>query len=137
MKTEITQLLAKLESGGLLATPLLDTEEIDTALDARDGEGFEVDWLRVHERLSLEAKSDEPTEAVLKRIREVAFKAAYRHSENPDFAGYVSDDFDLVSRALISEMDDPWLNGLFAEYVAGRFPSGAVNPSSIRLADQI
>jgi hypothetical protein len=137
MNATLSRLLSRLEGGSLLAVPLLEPHEIGAALDARNDEQFESEWLRLHERLTAADKADDATEAALTRIRELAFKAAYRGTDDPDFAGYVSDDFELVARAIIVGEYDPWLNGLFAAYRDGRFPAAQVQPVQTSLEDLV
>jgi hypothetical protein len=126
MKKEIIRLITDLETGDILGAPLLDVSQIDVALGARDSSEFETNWLRVNELVTQHGRPDNLTATKLKRIRELAFRSAYKFSEHPGFSGYVADDFDLIGRALFCEVDDPWLSGLLFEYMSGRFPHGRV-----------
>ncbi len=53
--------------------------------------------------------------------------AVYRGTETAGFtelAPAISDDFDLIARALSIGFSDPWLNALFLSYSTGEFPCG-------------
>lgn len=93
-------------------------DSIDDALELRDRPEFESEWLRVDGLLESGVGEHDPTE----RLREAAFKLTYARTNHPELAGYVADDFALIGAALLSGLDDPWLNSLWVSYRDGRFP---------------
>ena len=135
MNAALLLLLKHLEKGQLLATPLLHSDAIDAAIEDRHGAPFDSEWLRVGHLLSkVDMRENAPT---VSQIRELSFKAVYRTSNHPDMAAYVSDDFELISRALISGLNDPWLNGVFSDYASSRFPRGRIPDTSESIAERL
>ena len=61
---------------------------------------------------------------MIDELREWAFKRALVISSHADIAASVSDDFELIARALQVDWSDEWLAALWLEYRAGRFPCG-------------
>lgn len=61
-------------------------------------------------------------------IREEAYKITYNATKSPELAGYISDDFGLISDALILNYSDEWLNALAKEYIKGRIPHNKLKP---------
>ena len=54
------------------------------------------------------------------------FKKIYDFTENSDLAGYISDDFDLMCRAYIVDLNDEWLAKVAHIYNEKRIPSGKI-----------
>ncbi len=135
MNANIIKLIDKLESGRLIGRPLMEPEDIEAALDARDGQNFDSKWVSLSDEIEKRKNLEPEQENALEKIRELAYKAAYKTSNHADFAGYVSDDFDLIGNAILLEISDTWLAGLFAEYIDGRFPSGEIKEAGMGLDD--
>jgi hypothetical protein len=116
-------LLRLMSRGKVLGETTFRTLDPDVALAARDEPPFDGEWMRVFD--SLKGRSMESAHGpVIERIRERAFKLCFAATGDPDLSGYVSDDFDLLARALSAEVDDEWLARVMSEYLVGRFPSG-------------
>ena len=123
MKEPVDVLVSAIEDERMLAEAAFSTIDADALLDDRDSnELFEAQWLRVHRKLEelwkAEPIDDDQVDAV-DELREVAFSAAGEASGHHELAAYVSDDFDLIGKALVLGFDDPWLNGLFLVYKNG------------------
>ncbi|MCY9514782.1 hypothetical protein [Paenibacillus apiarius] len=91
----------------------------DAELDARDTAEFDTAW-----NSSFESLHDiDPSESKLIRdIREFAFKQTFRITQNPELAGYTSDDFGLVSKAFESKINNEFIQNLWDSYLQGEFP---------------
>lgn len=75
---------------------------------------------------------------LIDKIREEAFRKTYRLTEESDLAGYVSDDFELFSKAIEWNDYNEWFNGLFERYVLGNFPCGEnVEKSDISIVKRL
>lgn len=96
--------------------------DADTWLDHRDAPVFEDHWLSAH------GSVPEVHEGWASEVRQMAYLAVYRSTENPDIAAYVSDDLDLISRFAVAGVEDQWVQGLLAVYIGGDLPSGSVAP---------
>jgi hypothetical protein len=114
----------------LLSTDLLvrfDQQRINTLLDSRDSEWFEAEWLRCDKEVDQRAKSSPLLQEQVKQIdklREEAYKAAYRSTGNPEIAACVSEDFALLASARIVGFTDSFLERLLGKYSAGHMPGG-------------
>lgn len=131
-KTSI--LLAKVEAG-LLTSSMFEIDR-DQALDQRDAPIFDREWMRANALTSFATVSSE-AQAAIDKLREVAFKKTYALTRDPEWSGYVSDDFGLLGLALQCDLSDAWLNALWMAYAAGEFPRGELQPIPGKLSDLI
>ncbi len=137
MKRPVEQLLESLREGRVLTVKLLDVN-LDQVLDERETEPFEKEWLRVHQSLAPHRSSLGGDDAALvEKVAEVAYRGTFALSANPEIAGSVSDDFDILALALVSGYEDPWLNALWLSFRSGRLPRGYLEPVSGNLGDLI
>ena len=118
---ELRQLLTELS---LLSDVAQSNDEQCALLDSRDAQPFDDEWVRVHKAVEHEKRASSLNIQIVDEIRELAFKKEYQNTGNGEIAGYVSDDFDLLARAIAVGYSDPWLELLWNEYHAGRFPHG-------------
>ena len=95
--------------------------DIDEALDLRDSEEFDSEWVRVY-HLVEERKTAESEEC--RGIREKAYISALEFGEYEDIAACVSDDFGLIFDAESVGFCDPWLDKLIDCYRRSVFPCG-------------
>ena len=108
------------------ATQFSDSKTVNQLLYARDSRIFDAEWMRVYSAVQdIEVEGELQTKnVIIDELREWAFKRALAISSHADVAAYVSDDFDLIARALQADYSDEWLGALWQEYRAGRFPCG-------------
>jgi hypothetical protein len=118
---------ALLDAGGLAAI------EADKLLTARDTSSeFDDAWTACSNEISAEwsARLPDPrAEADILELRELAFKAVFAATRNPDLAGYVSDDFELIAKSLGLGRRIPFAERLLADYRAGLIPGPRPNRS--------
>jgi hypothetical protein len=96
-------------------------------LDSRDQPEFEVPWLAAFNALELAApfaSLPAVSRAAVDRVREATYMQAFHTTGSPELAAYVSDDFDLLSRAILIAHENAWLTALFSAYQRGVFPAG-------------
>lgn len=101
--------------------------DIDELLNNRDAAVFDVEWIRVYNAVESLKNSINYPEAEKEnnaKIREQVFRMLYEFTSDSDLAGYVSDDFGLISDARLLEYTDLWLDKLVAYYEKGVIPSG-------------
>lgn len=116
-----TNLLANIEASS--------PDEQDAMLDLHDQKAFDAEWVRVDKGVKQhEAKQQlsEEDKNAIDELREATFKKTYQVTGNGELASYVSDDFDLIARALLVDYNDIWLDALWAQYQTGNFPHGAL-----------
>ena len=106
-----------------------DVDVADDLIDARESEPFDGEWMRVYSAIQdAEVEGELQTKNVIvDELREWAFKRAHGVSGNSEIAAYVSDDFELLARALQAGWSDEWLGALWQTYRAGRFPCGSLD----------
>ncbi|MCR8842441.1 hypothetical protein NQ117_01975 [Paenibacillus sp. SC116] len=92
----------------------------DAELDARDDAEFDRAWRSSYEELN-QLVPDE--NELIRDIREFAFKQTFRITQNPELAGYTSDDFGLISKAFDNKVDIPFIQNLWQSYLQGKFPT--------------
>lgn len=99
----------------------LNSAAIDEMLKSRDSAEFENDWLKVFEMLEQKEFSDSDA-ALIDEIREIAYKKTYASTNHAELAAYVADDFEMITKSLLSGLNDEWLNALLLAYLQGLFP---------------
>jgi hypothetical protein len=91
----------------------------DAELDARDADNFADAWNASYDKVHASGLAENQ---VIEEIRESAYKQTYRITQNPDLAGYVSDDFGLMAMAFEHKIDLAFIHTLWDFYVKGAFP---------------
>ncbi|GKX58735.1 hypothetical protein [Leminorella grimontii] len=96
--------------------------DLYSALDARDEADFDERWIAEFDRLSQETFSEEVNQ-LIDRLRELAFKGAYRVIQDADAAARVSDDVELIAKSLALREEESWPTAfLWASYRRGELP---------------
>ncbi|OXS70196.1 hypothetical protein B1B04_18690 [Lysinibacillus sp. KCTC 33748] len=104
-------------------------EECDDILDSRDSDEFSNKWMEVYAEVRKKLKNSTVDTWYIQKIeslRERTFKAIFEHSKSSDLAAYLSDDIALLLEALLCDINNSWLNGLWKEYCAGIIPCGKI-----------
>ena len=98
--------------------------------------GYPTEWLRLYSMLEVHQLS-KCQNVIVDQIREAAFKAAFQHTSDAELSGDISDDFEIIAKALAIGIEEPWLSGLFNLYMHGRLPSSETPPVSTSLKDLV
>ena len=100
-------------------------DQCQALLEERDEPGFDGEWMRVYTAVQDSEVEGEiqKSNVLIDEIRESTYTRAFQLTRNAELAGAVSDDFDLIARAVQIGYEDPWLDEMWEEYEAGRFPS--------------
>ena len=125
-------LLKAVDDGALLGPNTfanLEPEDVDEILNARDRPAFEVEWLRAAEQMDAVNLSE--TEAAgLLHLREKTFRTTDRaFSDVSEASGYISDDFELIGKAIAGHRENEFLAGLLEGYLKGQIPHTVIVPS--------
>ena len=118
--TTVSEILATINERIFFETIFQKDTDWDAALCARDSFEFDGAWCASYEKVS---SSCPPECALVKEIREIAFKKVYQVTENADLAGYVSDDMGLIAQACDSKVEIDFIDNLWKTYVRGAFPT--------------
>lgn len=103
--------------------------DIDELLDNREVATFDTEWLRVYnavESLKNALNYSDAERENNSKLREQVFRMIYEFTSDSDLAGYVSDDFGLISDARLLEYSDFWLDKMVAYYEKGSIPCGSL-----------
>lgn len=112
----------RLHSRDFFETIVAGVDDWDTLLAQRDDERFDAQWSASYEALlkvPYRSLEDEETSA---RIREHVFKKVFTLTGSSEVAGYASDDFGLITDAVLKASDSAWANVMFNSYTKGVFP---------------
>ena len=125
----------------LLSEQLLAAYDWDDVLDTRDrDEDFEAQWLRVHSevnKLLRVEKVESEVQQLAADIRRESFLAASKTTNQHEIASYISDDFGLIAGAVMTDYDDPWLNGLWMAYKGQGLPKPPIEEYAGKLPNLI
>lgn len=98
--------------------------DIGEALDLRDSEEFDSEWMRLYNLVEQHKNEGEDSGAELDEICETAYMKTFDTREDDELAAYVSDDFGLMYDAETLGICDPWLDKLIDCYRRSVFPCG-------------
>lgn len=105
----------------------LEEEDYDELLDERDEDNFAKHWTKSYNVINKEyigAELSNIYKVRIDKIREFLFKRVYKLTESSDLSSYISDDFDLIVKALLTSSQDGWVNTLWQIYRDGQIPKG-------------
>ncbi|MBD8499555.1 hypothetical protein [Paenibacillus arenosi] len=118
--TTINEIFAIIRTDGFFENVFDKEVDWDAELDARDAAEFDNVWRLSYEKLNHLVPDEQE---MIRDIREFAFKQTFRITNNPELAGYTSDDFGLIAKAVDNKIDIPFIYDLWKSYLQGKFPS--------------
>ncbi|MBQ7231872.1 MAG: hypothetical protein IJX07_01390 [Bacillales bacterium] len=119
----LNNLLIEVESNRVIRVSLFENCDLEELLDIRDDEEFDSEWMRVYDALN-EFEIGDFEKKKIDNIREKSFLKSYNLSGLGDIASCVSDDFEIICKAYLTNYNDMWVNSLIMSYVNGKFPCG-------------
>lgn len=108
---------------------------INYVLDMRDDEVFDNKWIQNYELVN-NYKIDDDTCQLIDMIREIVFRKIYDITKNSDLAACVSDDFDLMCKAYVLNINNDWLANLANTYVQKKMPFGNLENTKLLFVDE-
>ena len=126
--------------GRVLRGYMFAGKPLDDVLNARCVDSFDTECQRIFRELEIHTRSIEIPEdelTAVNDVREAAYRTALAFSQSPEMATAVCDDFELLGASLAAGYNDPWLNGLWLAYRAGKIPQGALDATEGALEDLI
>ena len=118
-------LLDEIRQGKVIPGEMFVRDDLDDILDARDKTTFEKRWLECAERIKAAWDSkavDESTTNSMDEVRKESFLAVSRATQQHEIASYVSDDFELISKSIALDLNDPYATELLETYRSGKIP---------------
>lgn len=119
----------------LFSEELFIKNNLEELLTLRESRIFDEKWIEIYNVLNINDYSKEREE--IDKIRKTVFMRAYEVSYSSEFAGFVSDDFELISRSIICKYENSWINSLLYIYLKGNFPAGEIEMSSSSMEELI
>lgn len=120
------EVLARISDGTLLSASVISELDHDAILDERDGDAeFEEQWTRCFKEVEAKwANADVASDLaeLAENIRRESFLAVSRATAQHEIASYVSDDFDIIIRGKILDLEDEFLSGLWEAYSRNGIP---------------
>ncbi len=132
----LNKLEEKIKNNDIINVSFFVDCDVDELLDLRDNDEFDSEWMRVYNILS-EIDIGVFEKQIIDSIREKSYLQAYNLLESSDIASCVSDDFEIICKACISNYDDKWLNSLIVSYAKNKFPCGRLEITEYNLTDAI
>ena len=124
-----TEIVRRITDGTLLSPELIAALDHDSILDERDGDAaFEAQWMQCYNEIEAKwsiANVDKETVALAEDIRRESFLSVSRVTNQHEIASYVSEDFDIIIRGCILELDNEFLNKLWDAYNQNEIPTPA------------
>jgi len=122
----LQRLLDDISQDIILPPVLLQTLDLDHALDLRDhDEDFDRMWRDsfdiVDKQWALKSP-DADTDKLIEDVTREAFMKVSLLTHQHEIASYVSDDFELISRAFVLGIESPFVAALLDAYTRGGFP---------------
>lgn len=97
--------------------------DMDKILDGRDEKEFDSQWMRIYNMIQGDYIDNDHSN-IIDSIRENIFVTLYEITCDSDLCAYVSDDFELMCKAYIININDAWLASLVNEYIQKKVPYG-------------
>ncbi len=120
-------LLCQMEQREIVPKLCLSTAHIDDMLNDRDASVFDSHWMAAFDRVESKKREiplNDLDKDRVSRVSELAYLQSFECWKSPDIAGYISDDFRLISEALLLGICDVWLSALCLQYFLRTFPYG-------------
>jgi hypothetical protein len=127
MKGWLDSIILRIKEGSLLPAKYYAELDIDAALNARDtNEQFSAAWNKLYHQVDVLWRNAEARTALqtsVEAVRRESFIRVSQHTHQHEIASYVSDDLDLIARAKVVGVTDPFLEQLWNIYKKGEFPA--------------
>ncbi len=119
----IDELLQALSANQLLNSELFAEQDLDAVLDLRDSEPFDSAWIASFNAIASQWQAADMQPTAVDALRQQAFLHASRHTQQHEIASYISDDFELIGKMLLLQLDEPFIAHLLHEYQQQRLPA--------------
>ena len=61
----------------------------------------------------------------------------YNITGSDELAGYISDDFEIIAKGIITKFNDSWLNSFMLSYTNYKIPYGELDNTNLQIEDII
>ncbi len=120
------KLLEKIKNNCIITKELFDNYNLDDVLNLRNNDIFDSKWIELYNSLEkLEISNDNLK--LIDEIRKEVFIKSCNISEDSEIASYISDDFELICKAYIFNINNNWLNSIIYLYANNIIPYGNID----------
>ena len=130
----LEKLLKQIQMGNILRFNMFIGTDINELLDLRENSSFDIAWVKSFEELE---KLDylEREIRLIDKIREECYIQTYQLTNSSDISGYISDDFELISKAYCLNINNQWINTIALKYINNTFPCGEIYINEISIQE--
>ncbi len=126
--TDLDKIIDLINQKLIFTADMFSNVDLDSILDKRDEDPFDSDWTNALEDISKKSSViNQDDFSKIETIRELAFKAAGELSEFGEISGYISDDFEMISKAVAVRSDNLWVSALLKKYLRNEIPYEALD----------
>lgn len=114
-----------IETGTVLAPDKIAALDHDAILDARDGKSFSDEWMQSCKTIDdawSRFESAAEYDSQLEGIRRESFMMVSNATNQHEIASYVSDDFEIIAKAAVTETDDSFIVSMWSAYTQQTVP---------------
>ncbi|MDD1796274.1 hypothetical protein LRP50_24445 [Enterovibrio sp. ZSDZ42] len=109
----------------------------DNILDHRDEDPFDSAWIDMYQTINQEyeknkSKIDEET---VDSIRKIAFFSSDQFFGSHEISSYISDDFDLIAKGIITNSQDKRITWLLDYYINNGVPHSEIEEHEKSISD--
>ncbi len=97
-------------------------EEADAYLDHREDGDFDERWMAAHRHLNALPPLGDAQRKAVDDLRERTYKRVYEHTQHPEIAAYLSDDFELIARDILYGAGLPTVEAFREAFERGDVP---------------
>ena len=133
----LDKLIQKIKDKKIINEKMFEGKDIDALLDSRDEEIFDTQWTNVSAKVEGIGFTPEVSEKLQELAKESFLVTNYSLGTQAEISGYISDDFELIWKCFMLEIDEPWLNSLIMSYAKGIFPTGKLTITNVTLTQAI
>ncbi|WHI52163.1 hypothetical protein P3339_04985 [Microbulbifer sp. MLAF003] len=140
MSNKLTSLLQLIKDGKVIGLRNFKNLNIDFALDQRDDDPFDSDWVSANKSIGekfTQVSLSQDSKDLIDEIREAAFKLTSKAVGVNEISEYVCDDFELIAKSIVVSSDNLWVAAMLKAYLDGFFPTGKLQPSSYTVNELI
>ena len=120
------KLLEKIKNNCIITKQLFEDYNLGDVLNLRDNDIFDSKWVELYNSLEkLEVSND--SLKLINEIKKEIFIKVCNISEDSELASYISDDFELICKAYIFNINNNWLNSIIYLYANNIIPCGNID----------
>ncbi len=123
---EISKLIEEIKEGKLLSQSVFKDLRPDEILDKRDSDPFDSKWVNCFKEIEKRLRNFPLTEEIeneIHELREISFKVTSEATKQHEISSYVSDDFELISKAIYLRLNNNFANEMLESYRENNVPS--------------